>query len=300
MIGVCGYEISDLYFQFSYQASDGEQSHAVCALMTEDGSRYAGQLAGNRSGYAPDLDGPLTVSKQGAFSLVSNGDNDFVGVVKLLDIGQSQHMVAALLPDGIYYTYVHQQQTKTVLLLLAVSVLAVGLSIFLGNRYVTPLLRSMEQVKTEQLDSATRIPEVNDLLAYLAERDRLNESTLDEIRREQVSTQASLAQLQTEHDRLQERLRQLAQSKKDEVYPEEYTYFLRGIEELSGKERSVFDCYLQGLSTRDIATTLGISEDGVRYHNKNIYAKLGVKGLKQMKLFISILQQEQREIQALQ
>lgn len=214
MIGVCGYEISDLYFQFSYQASDGEQSHAVCALMTEDGSRYAGQLAGNRSGYAPDLDGPLTVSKQGAFSLVSNGDNDFVGVVKLLDIGQSQHMVAALLPDGIYYTYVHQQQTKTVLLLLAVSVLAVGLSIFLGNRYVTPLLRSMEQVKTEQLDSATRIPEVNDLLAYLAERDRLNESTLDEIRREQVSTQASLAQLQTEHDRLQERLRQLAQSKR--------------------------------------------------------------------------------------
>lgn len=292
VIGVCGYEISDLYFQFSYQTADGEQSRAVCALMTGDGSRYAGQVAGNRSGYAPDLDGPLTVSKQGKFSLVSNGDNDFVGVVKLLDIGQSQHMVAALLPDGIYDTYVRQQQSKTVLLLAAVSALAVGLSLFLGNRYVTPLLRSMEQVKTEQLDSATRIPEVNELLAYLAERDRLNESTLDEIRREQVSTQASLAQLQTEHDRLQERLRQLAQSKKDEVYPEEYTYFLRGIEDLSEKERAVFDCYLRGLSTRDIAATLNISEDGVRYHNKNIYAKLGVKGLKQMKLFISILQQD--------
>lgn len=299
VIGVCGYEISDLYFQFSYQAADGEQSRAVCALMTGDSSGYAGQVAGNRSGYAPDLNGPLTVSEEGQFSLVSNGRNGFVGMLKAVDIGQSEHTVAALLPDGIYYTYVRQQQSKTVLLLAAVSVLAVGMSLLLGNRYVTPLLRSMEQVKTEQLDGATQIPEVNDLLAYLAERDRLNESTLDEIRREQVNTQASLAQLQTEHDRLQERLRQLAQSKKDEVYPEEYTYFLHGIKDLSEKERAVFDCYLQGLSTREIATTLNISEDGVRYHNKNIYAKLGVKGLKQMKLFISILQQDIGSIPAL-
>lgn len=293
VIGVCGYEISDLFFQFSYQTSNSELERAVCALMTAEGPNYVGQLAGSRSGYAPDLGGTLTLSYDDDMAKVSNGANVFVGKAKTIAIGQSEHTVAALLPDGIYYDYVRSEWYKTVLLLGAVAVLAVVLSIFMGHQYVTPLLRSMEQVKTEQLDSSdTKIPEINELFDYLAQRDRLNESTLDEIRREQVDTQASLAQLQTEHDRLQERLRQLAQSKKEEVYPEEYTYFLRGIGELSEKERAVFDCYLKGMSTKDIAATLGISEDGVRYHNKNIYAKLGVKGLKQLRMFISIMQQE--------
>lgn len=293
VLGVCGYEISDLYFQFSYQTADGELSHAVCALLTEDDSGYAGQVAGNRSGYAPDLDGSLTVSQQGQFSLVSNARSSFVGRMKDVDIGQSRHMVAALLPDSIYSTSVHQQQSKTILLLVTVSVLAVGLSIVMGRQYVTPLLRSMEQVKNAQFDSSdSRIPEVNELFDYLAQRDRINESMLDELRREQVDTQASLAHLQTEHDRLQDRLQQLAQSKKDEVYPEEYTYFQQGIEDLSEKERAVFDCYLKDMTTKESAATLGISEDGVRYHNKNIYAKLGVKGLKQLRMFISIMQQD--------
>lgn len=295
VVGVCGYEISDLFFQFSYQTSNSELERAVCALMSADGSNYVGQLAGSRFGYASDLGGTLTVSYDGEMAEVSNGTNIFVGKAKTIAIGQSEHTVAALLPDGIYYDYVRHEWNKTVLLLGAVAVLAVVLSIVMGHQYVTPLLRSMEQVKTEQLASSdSRIPEVNELFDYLAQRDRLNESTLDEIRREQVDTQASLAQLQTEHDRLQERLRQLAQSKKEEVYPEEYTYFLRGIGELSEKERAVFDCYLQGMATKQIATTLGISEDGVRYHNKNIYAKLGVKGLKQLRMFISIMQQDER------
>lgn len=301
VIGVCGYEISDLFFQFSYQTSNSELERAVCALMTaEDGAGYVGQLAGSRFGYAPDLGGTLTLSYDEDMAKVSNGANVFVGKAKTIAIGQSEHTVAALLPDGIYYDYVRSEWYKTVLLLGAVAVLAVVLSIFMGHQYVTPLLRSMEQVKTEQLDSSdTKIPEINELFDYLAQRDRLNESTLDEIRREQVDTQASLAQLQTEHDRLQERLRQLAQSKKEEVYPEEYTYFLRGIGDLSEKERAVFDCYLKNMSTKEIAATLGISEDGVRYHNKNIYAKLGVKGLKQLRMFISIMQQEERNGQEL-
>lgn len=297
IIGVCGFEISDLFFRFSYPASAGEQNRAVCALLTEDAPReYVGQLSGNRSGYAPDLDGRLTLSQKDDFSVISNGKNTFIGKTKDIPIGRSTHTMGVLLPEGAYLSYLHEEQAKTVLLLFAVAMLAVSVSFLVSRWYVTPIQRSMERLKTRQYQPHdTHIPEINDLFAYLAEQDRIHEATLSAIEREKADSQSTLGQLKQEYDKLQEQLKQLAESKKEEIYSEEYAYFVKGIHQLSKKERAVFDYYMEGKSVKEIAALLQISEDGVRYHNKNIYATLGVKGLKQLRLFISIMKQEEEQ-----
>ncbi len=51
---------------------------------------------------------------------------------------------------------------------------------------------------------------------------------------------------------------------------------MRGI--LTPREKEVFELLVTGLSTKEIAHTLNISEKTVRNHISNVMQKLGVKG----------------------
>ena len=51
---------------------------------------------------------------------------------------------------------------------------------------------------------------------------------------------------------------------------------MRGI--LTRREKEVFKLLIEGLSTKEIASTLRISEKTVRNHISNVMQKLGVKG----------------------
>ena len=58
--------------------------------------------------------------------------------------------------------------------------------------------------------------------------------------------------------------------------------FLEGLTKLTAKERALYDCYTQGMSTPQILETLAIKENTLKYHNKNLYGKLGVSSRKQL------------------
>ena len=51
---------------------------------------------------------------------------------------------------------------------------------------------------------------------------------------------------------------------------------------LTQTERTVYDLYIAGNSTREIMSELNITENTLKYHNKNIYSKLEVSSRKQM------------------
>ena len=51
---------------------------------------------------------------------------------------------------------------------------------------------------------------------------------------------------------------------------------MRGI--LTTREKEVFTLLVSGLSTKEIASSLNISEKTVRNHISNVMQKLGVKG----------------------
>lgn len=61
-----------------------------------------------------------------------------------------------------------------------------------------------------------------------------------------------------------------------------YEDFRAGLPHLTRTERAVFDLYLEGKGTREIMATLGIKENTLKFHNKNLYAKLGVSSRKQL------------------
>lgn len=61
---------------------------------------------------------------------------------------------------------------------------------------------------------------------------------------------------------------------------------------LTCKEKEVLDFYLQGKTVKEITAFLGLKESTVRFHNKNIYSKLGVHTLKQLLRYAAVLKQE--------
>lgn len=94
-----------------------------------------------------------------------------------------------------------------------------------------------------------------------------------------------------------QRLRELIQQKEDALLamnaPEEpqsfdgvsiesMECFARGLETLTSQERQIYEAYLNGMPTKEILSMLNIKENTLKFHNKNLYGKLGVSSRKQL------------------
>ena len=58
--------------------------------------------------------------------------------------------------------------------------------------------------------------------------------------------------------------------------------FARGLETLTPTERLIYDAYLAGTPTKEILFNMNIKENTLKFHNKNLYSKLGVSSRKQL------------------
>jgi len=63
---------------------------------------------------------------------------------------------------------------------------------------------------------------------------------------------------------------------------DKYQHFCNGIPLLTATERKIFDLYVSGKNTQETMETMGIKENTLKFHNKNIYQKLGVSSKKQL------------------
>ncbi|MGN0727311.1 MAG: helix-turn-helix transcriptional regulator, partial [Anaerovoracaceae bacterium] len=64
------------------------------------------------------------------------------------------------------------------------------------------------------------------------------------------------------------------------------------LSKLTPKEREIFDYYVSGMTIKDIQDAAGIKESTIRYHNRNIYSKLGVNSLKQLLRYAALMNQD--------
>ncbi len=65
--------------------------------------------------------------------------------------------------------------------------------------------------------------------------------------------------------------------------------FIAGLARLTPKEQQLYDCYTSGMSTAEIMEQLCIKENTLKFHNKNLYSKLGISSRKQLLRFAAML-----------
>ena len=71
--------------------------------------------------------------------------------------------------------------------------------------------------------------------------------------------------------------------KKDsKEFIEHCKFIVEQLPKLTPTERSIYDCYLAGKSTKEVLSELSIMENTLKFHNKNLYSKLGVTSRKQL------------------
>lgn len=62
----------------------------------------------------------------------------------------------------------------------------------------------------------------------------------------------------------------------------QFEVFISGVNELTPTELSIYEFYIARTTTKEIMAALNIKENTLKFHNKNIYRKLGVSSRKEL------------------
>lgn len=290
IIGICGFEMSDLYLQLAYSTADTQCSQTVCALLDKTDKGYVGQFISNRSGYVPPASEIISIKEHNSFYEFQCDGNIYIGKLRDVNLNDNTLTIAMMLPYQQYEKTVHDGQLRNIAIFFIIAALATCTCVWLSKKYITPILKSITQFKANKTDyTPSGITEIDDLFAFLAEQDRENESVLSEMEREKAQMQTTLEQMSSMHSEIKLDNARLAYSRKNEVDPDDYEQFRLGIQSLTPKERMVFNYYLEGKSVKEIVELVGFKESTIRFHNRNIYSKLGVNSLKQLLRFAAIM-----------
>ena len=68
----------------------------------------------------------------------------------------------------------------------------------------------------------------------------------------------------------------------DTVSPECMEAFMMGLKTLTPTEREIYDAHIARVTTKEIMANMNIKESTLKYHNRNLYGKLGVSSRKEL------------------
>lgn len=287
--GLCGLEVSAMLFKNLYSPSRAEYPRVFAALapLVQGGfDTGAGLLAGN-SYLASRTNGLFRAEAQrnGGVTWYADDGMTYTGRVEQLTLypaaspfADKAWALAILMPETDWKTVTRQSNIifyGTIAALLAASLLA---AVFISRRYIRPVVSALELLKTDSRAKLpkTRIAEIDDLLEYL--------SALDEQRKILDEQNVNLAA-------------ELEDAKRGTTGPvAAYKQFRRNLETLTITEHAVFNLYMKNLSAQQIADKLFVSINTIKFHNRNIYSKLDISSLKELKIYVGMMKESSIEL----
>lgn len=300
IIGVCGFEINDLYFQLSEKAYDDKFGQLIGALLDEKQGTYSGQF--NLGRYNTLAKNTVKVVHGREHTVFDFGSERGIGKTRSVILGDDIFTAALMMPEEQFNALVLSGQMKTTLIIFAVMLVVLAYCLFISRKYVAPILRKIERIKYSEDDGEQlKIREIDDLLAYFEERSTMHEEQMkllqeakESAEEEVLRTRKAYEKALEEYEFAQSELLHHSEEGKNEIVLEDYEYFLCNLKTLSPRELRIYEMYLEGKSTSEIAAEMGIKENTVKYHNKNIYAKLGISSRKQLLRFAALKQHQDK------
>lgn len=301
-LGLCGFEINESYFKQQHaQATNLER--LSCVFARREGGELlveTGLGAGSASGYYLPPTGTLSVAgEEETLQRFSGGGKEYVGAAHRITPFRDHEgfTVAALIPFADYRREAAANAVQLTILLLLAAFFALTCCLFFTKRFLKPVLAGLEMLKgeTESEECPISIPEIDDLFRFLAAKDRAHEEAIHMLIQEKEEAVTDAARLETEREAAEMEVARLAYQRDKEIDPDDYARFLEGIKSLTPAEQNVFRHYLAGRSAKEIEEALSIKESTLRYHNRNIYQKLGVNSLKQMLRYAALMKQRRQE-----
>lgn len=298
VFGVCGIEVSDRMFkqQYSPQESDYKDVFTVAAPASNNMLQSShGLVAGNSflTGQRMTQDLSCIGQKNGFYRFCGDATayGGLIETVKLYPTGSpyvgTELSVAVLMPEELLNAAIKGNSTYLFLIIMVLLVASLTASVVISHRYLHPVKKALHSIQNKEYDNNGDIPylEINDLFDFLAEKDNEHEEEmrlLDEQRRGALS----------DAEQSKQQAERLANKRHEEIDRDSYALFLEKLKTLTPKEREVFNLYLDGKSAKDIVVLLDFSKNALKYHNKNIYSKLGVTSRKELLMYAALMKQD--------
>ncbi len=289
VIGICGFEISEHAFKTKH-AQSATLEHLMCLwLPSKDTiSSDNAMICGTEDGYYLPPEGNIKISKGDDGLLVLETESEaYVGLKSSPEYDTNgKNILLVMMPKEDYDKALSTNTVQIVVFLMLLSSFAISLCRILSKRFMKPIMEGLEQIRRfEHSDSVSRISEISDLFAFLSEKDKEYEIAYEELSEEKEKAETELA-------RVQDEIEKLCYSRKSEINPDDYENFVIGIKTLTKSERNIFEMYLAGKTAKEITEVTGIKESTLKFHNSNIYEKLGVSSRKQMLRYAALYTQD--------
>lgn len=299
IIGICGFEVSDLYFQLSEKVSDDKLGQLTGALLDEKQGVYSGQF--NSSRYNT-TNSNIQAFKKNNITIFDFNLERCIGKTQTIQLGNNTFTVAIMLTEAQYENLLEKNRFKTTGVILFVVVFAFIYCIFISKKYVTPIIKSLEQLKSKDgTGNNLKIREIDDLFAFLEEKDVFYEKKLQELEHSQKAAEEEAERTKLAYEKAlkeyalaQNEIQHLSNEHKKEIVLEDYEFFLCNLGTLSPTEYKIYELYLSGKTAKEIVNILGIKENTLKFHNKNIYSKLGISSRKQLLRFAALKQHQDK------
>lgn len=273
VFGVCGFEVSEMLFKLSYAPASEGYDHLFCLLspleentLHLNGALFAGNFAAGPA--APEhtqID--ISSSSGGFYSYRQPEKEGYAGLHETVSLypidsayGDERWAVALMMPGQGLNALISARSRNLIAGLLVLMLVNVGLASFISHRYIRPVAAALEHLKNPDPTAKTKIPEIDDLIEFLAAQDEL---TVPEEKKElQIREHSAL-----------------------------YLEFVKNIKSLSSAEKAVYDLYVQGHTAKEIAGILCLSINTIKTHNRRIYMKLNVTSRKELMIYIQMMEE---------
>lgn len=334
VIGVCGYELSNLYYQLRSAPVSYQDTPMINGLLDkDDNDTYMGQLVDE----SILGEWPLVAQKHGKYIRFSSSSTNYIGKLVPVEIANGTHYLAIMLPENVYNEMLASARTKAVAIFGLILLLFLASGYLLNKKYVEPIVGDLQKLRNNpNLKPSSNLQELHEIYTAWQNSNYQNKEKLLSLEQEKSLAQQeyeravhnlqSIAlkqqELQKQYDDLQAILKEqgrrltekmeLLQKEKEEaerqyasaqhimqgylnkemppIDEDSYNMFVNNLSQLTAKERAIFDLYSAGLVPKEVTAKLGITENTLKYHNKNIYGKLGIKSRKELLQCIKYMQ----------
>ena len=269
VFGVCGFEISPMLFKLLYSPEYMAYHNIFCVFspvvdgqMLVEGSLLSGSY--RPASFSAD---PLSFIQKKDFTHYRQGKSgSYAGLDTSISLYpsdsayQEQWSLALMMEEAELARILTGQNKQLSLLLLMLLAISVLISAIVSWRFTSPVSKALDMMKSDDISKVpkTRIPEIDDLISFLAEQDQASD----------IPPPAA--------------------------EPKESTLlhrFIDNIGSLSAAERAVFNLYLEGYTAQEIAKILCLSINTIKTHNKRIYMKLNVSSRNELMLYIQMMEE---------
>lgn len=262
--GICGVELSDLYFTLSHDSVSSPYGSFLTLLSPLDGDTLLLERAmlGDTDSSRLSADGEMRVNSGKYYDTFTCGDDTYLGRYQIIPgklADENSLAVVTLVPESSFRTYERTARMGWIIGTLVFLAAMLTSAVIMSRRFAKPITESLAAMKAgTDAPSLPRsgISEFDELLEFLNSR-----------------PQAEISQ-----ESLPPEIRELVET------------FAQRAATLTGTERTVLGYYISGYTTRDIPDLMFISASTAKAHNRNIYRKLGVDSYDGLKAYIDIFQ----------